>query len=182
LRSCASVAILAQAGCFVPAKSAHVGIVDRVFARIGAADDIAHNRSTFMVEMEETAQFLSQATNRSLVIVDELGRGTSPEEGIAIAQACLEELVSIGSRCLFATHFHSLAADTDPSSPCVLHPKEIKRVTTQVIPSGNRIVFTYRMHEGVAEGSFGLNVARMAGVPSHVIERAAELLRKTTKP
>jgi hypothetical protein len=129
LRSNAIIVILAQAGCYVPAQAARVGIVDRVFSRVGASDDLPGARSTFMVEMEEAAAFLTQATPRSLVIVDELGRGTSPEEGLAIAWATLEELARIGCRALFATHFHRLVK---PGGPVEASAGAIACVTTRV--------------------------------------------------
>ncbi|KAH9255215.1 hypothetical protein BASA81_006655 [Batrachochytrium salamandrivorans] len=180
LRSCALVPVLAQSGVFVPCDSAEVGLVDRIFARIGAADDLFNNRSTFMVEMEETANLLQHATSRSLVIVDELGRGTSPTEGLCLAQAVLEELVNVGCRTLFATHFHALA-ESSPGSVLMQSPQQILPYTTQVLTSQEgeeELVFTFKIQPGVAKSSFGMNVARLAGLPRGVLDRAVYLLTK----
>lgn len=183
LRSCALVPVLAQSGAFVPCDSAEVGLVDRIFARIGASDDLFNNRSTFMVEMEETANLLQHATSRSLVIVDELGRGTSPTEGLCLAQAVLEELVNVGCRTLFATHFHALA-ESSPGSVLVQSPEQILPYTTQVLVGGDGngngedLVFTFKIQPGVAKSSFGMNVARLAGLPRGVLDRAVYLLSK----
>ena len=180
LRQNALVVVMAQMGSFVPASKAHVGVVDRLFARVGSGDDISNNRSTFMMEMEEAAVLLSQATNKSLVIVDELGRGTSPKEGLAIAWASLEQLRMIGCRCLFATHFHELARDaTSPGlAPAELHPTQVRNMTTRVetSPKDGKLVFTFQVIPGTSASSYALHVAELAGVPKRVLLMAEMML------
>jgi len=169
IRQAALFAVLAQAGSFVPATRARVGIVDRLFARIGAGDDLARGASTFLVEMEQTARILNRATPRSLVILDEVGRGTSTFDGLAIARAVVEHLQgAVGCRTLFATHYLQLA--------------ELERLpgvgNVQVLVRQHReqLVFLHQVVPGAADKSWGVHVARLAGVPTTVIERARDLL------
>ncbi len=171
LRQNALIAILAQMGAYVPAERAHVGIVDRLFSRVGAGDDLAAGRSTFMVEMVETAAILNQATDRSLVILDEIGRGTATFDGLAIAWATAEHLcLKNKSRALFATHYHEMTALAErlPSLACV---------TMRVKEWNDTIVFLHEVVSGVADRSYGIHVAKLAGLPAPVVERAREVLR-----
>ncbi len=170
LRQNALIAILAQIGSFVPAKRAKIGVVDRLFSRVGAADDLARGRSTFMVEMVETAAILNQATERSLVILDEIGRGTATFDGLSIAWATLEHLHAVNkSRALFATHFHELTA---------LGAKldRIVNATVRVKEWEGDVVFLHEVTPGVADRSYGIQVAKLAGLPPAVIERARVVL------
>jgi DNA mismatch repair protein MutS len=175
LRQNALIAIMAQAGLPVPAESARIGVVDRLFSRVGAADDLARGRSTFMVEMTETAAILHQAGPRSLVIVDEIGRGTGTLDGLAIAWAVLEALHG-QNRCrtVFATHFHELAhlAAQMPR----LHPH-----TMRVKEWRGSVVFLHEVAEGAAGRSWGVHVAQLAGVPQATVRRAAALLNALEK-
>ncbi|MFO1187741.1 MAG: DNA mismatch repair protein MutS [Alphaproteobacteria bacterium] len=172
LRQNALIAILAQMGSFVPARAAHIGIVDRIFSRVGAGDDLAAGRSTFMVEMVETAAILNQATGRSLVILDEIGRGTATYDGLAIAWACLEHLhENIRPRALFATHYHELTALAQKLG-------RLEPVTMRVKEWQGEIVFLHEVALGAADRSYGIHVARLAGVPGTVIERAEAVLRE----
>jgi DNA mismatch repair protein MutS len=169
IRQAALCAVLSQAGSFVPAKRARIGIVDRLFARIGAGDDIARGASTFLVEMAQTARILNRATARSLVILDEVGRGTSTYDGLAIAQAVVEHLQSqIGCRTLFATHYLQLAALE--KLPGVANAQVL------VQQHHDQLVFLHRVAPGAADKSWGVHVARLAGVPTDVIDRARDLL------
>jgi DNA mismatch repair protein MutS len=175
LRQNALIAILAQAGLPVPAEEARIGIVDRLFSRVGAADDLARGRSTFMVEMTETAAILNQAGPRSLVVVDEIGRGTATTDGLAIAWAVLEALHSnVRCRTIFATHFHELAelAERMPR----IHPH-----TMRVKEWRGTVVFLHEVAEGAAGRSWGVHVADLAGVPKPVVRRAASLLNALEK-
>ncbi len=170
LRQNAHIAILAQAGLFVPAERAEIGIVDRLFSRVGASDDLARGRSTFMVEMIETATILNQSTNKSLVILDEIGRGTATWDGLAIAWACLEYLHNvIGCRALFATHYHELTSLTAQLSGLTCHAMQVKEWQGDV-------VFLHEVGEGAADKSYGVYVAKLAGLPPSVIKRAAQLV------
>jgi DNA mismatch repair protein MutS len=176
LRQVALIVLMAQVGSFVPAQHAHVGIVDRIFTRIGAHDDIAAGRSTFMVEMIEAATIVRLATRRSLVVLDEIGRGTSTFDGMAIAQAIVEELHdadrSAGApKTIFATHYHELTAlaDTLP---------RLRTYRVDVLERGDDVVFLHTVVEGGADRSYGVHVARLAGVPDRVTRRAADLLRE----
>jgi DNA mismatch repair protein MutS len=174
LRSCALIPILAQAGMFVPATQAHIGLIDKIFARIGAQDNISKNQSTFMVEMQETAKFLFQATNKSLVLVDELGRGTSPSEGFVIAQAVLEQLANIiKCRTLFSTHFLSLPPLFEKSDSIHLYTTSV-----DIQQPDNQITFTYKIKQGIATSSYALNAAQLAGIPKDVLARAEYLYSK----
>ncbi|GBR52005.1 hypothetical protein AA106555_0762 [Neokomagataea thailandica NBRC 106555] len=170
LRQTALAVILAQAGLPVPAKNATIGVVDRLFSRVGGADDLARGRSTFMVEMTEAAAILNQAGPRSLVVVDEIGRGTSTLDGLAIAWATLEALHGhLGARTIFATHFHELTALTDALP-------RLQACTMAVREWRNKVIFQHEVKAGAARKSWGLHVARLAGVPSNVIDRASRLL------
>jgi DNA mismatch repair protein MutS len=171
LRQNALIAILAQMGSFVPAEEAHIGIVDRLFSRVGAADDLARGRSTFMVEMVETAAILNQANAQSLVILDEIGRGTATFDGLAIAWAAVEHLNLVNrTRALFATHYHeltTLAARLDDVACATMRVKEWK----------DDIVFLHEVAPGAADRSYGIQVAKLAGLPAAVIARAREVLK-----
>jgi DNA mismatch repair protein MutS len=169
IRQAALVAVMAQAGSFVPAKRARVGIVDRLFARIGAGDDLARGASTFLVEMAQTARILNRATPRSLVILDEVGRGTSTFDGLAIAQAVVEHLqAAVGCRTLFATHYLQLAA--------LERLPGVANVQVLVKEHRDHLVFLHQVVPGAADKSWGVHVARLAGVPTDVINRARDLL------
>jgi DNA mismatch repair protein MutS len=175
LRQNALIAILAQAGLPAPAASARIGVVDRLFSRVGAADDLARGRSTFMVEMTETAAILNQAGPRSLVVVDEIGRGTSTLDGLAIAWAVLEALHGqIRCRTVFATHFHELASLSDRLPRLSPH-------TMRVREWQGRVVFLHEVAPGAAGRSWGVHVAELAGVPAPVVRRAASLLSMLEK-
>ncbi|MCF8462638.1 MAG: DNA mismatch repair protein MutS [Rickettsiaceae bacterium] len=176
LRQNAIMIILAQMGCFVPAKSAEIGIVDKLFSRIGANDDINMGRSTFMVEMNETAIILAQATEKSFIILDEVGRGTSTYDGVSLAWATLEYIHDkIKARCLFATHYHELNQMHEKS-------RSIRNYNLAIEESGRNIVFLHKIIEGAADKSYGLHVAAIAGIPKLVVERAKEILRSLHTP
>ena len=172
LRQNALIAVLAQMGAYVPAESAHIGIVDRLFSRVGASDDLARGRSTFMVEMVETAAILNQATDRSLVILDEIGRGTATFDGLSIAWAAVEHLHE-ANRCrgLFATHFHELT---------VLSEKlpRLSNATMRVKEWDGEVIFLHEVGPGAADRSYGIQVARLAGLPPSVVERARDVLAR----
>ena len=170
LRQNALIVVLAQMGSYVPAKQAHIGIVDRIFSRVGAADDLARGRSTFMVEMVETAAILNQATARSLVILDEIGRGTATFDGLSIAWAAIEHLHETNRcRALFATHFHELTALAERMA-------RISNATLKVTEWNGEVVFLHEVVPGAADRSYGLQVARLAGLPAAVVERAKTIL------
>ncbi|HWA88431.1 MAG TPA: DNA mismatch repair protein MutS [Rhizomicrobium sp.] len=170
LRQNALIAILAQAGSFVPADEARIGIVDRLFSRVGAGDDLAAGRSTFMVEMVETAAILNQATERSLVILDEIGRGTATFDGLAIAWAAVEHLHEKNrSRALFATHYHEMTTLAERLS-------SLACVTMRVREWNDTIVFLHEVAAGTADRSYGIHVAKLAGLPPGVVSRAQEVL------
>ncbi len=172
IRQNALIAIMAQIGSFVPAKSAHVGLVDRVFTRVGGADDISRGASTFMVEMTETANILNNATQRSLVILDEVGRGTSTYDGLSLAWAIAEDLHErVRCRALFATHYHQLMDLAGPG-------KGIVNSRVAVREWGEEIVFLHRIEQGGTDRSYGLHVARLAGIPKAVLDRATAVLHK----
>lgn len=167
LRQNAIIIVLAHLGSYVPAKSAHIGICDQLFSRVGASDNLAAGQSTFMVEMAETANILNRATNRSFIIFDEIGRGTATYDGMAIAQAVLEYLNELQPRTLFATHYHELTA--------LVLSGELNHVhclTIDVREHNDEIIFMHRIISGVANRSYGIHVARMAGMPSSVVARA----------
>src|SRR5499427_1762327 len=172
LRQNALIAVLAQAGSFVPARQATIGIVDRLFSRVGAADDLARGRSTFMVELVETAAILNQAGERSLVILDEIGRGTATFDGLSIAWAAVEHLHDVNRcRALFATHFHELTALKSRLS-------RLHTMTMLVKEWQGDVVFLHQVGAGVADGSYGIQVAKLAGLPPAVIARAQVVLAK----
>ena len=171
LRQNALIAVMAQMGAFVPAQSAHIGIIDKLFSRVGAADDLARGRSTFMVEMVETAAILNQATEKSLVILDEIGRGTATFDGLAIAWAAVENLSEKNkSRALFATHYHEMTALAERLNTLAC-------VTMRVKEWNDSIVFLHEVAPGAADRSYGIHVAKLAGLPAQVIARAEEVLR-----
>lgn len=165
---------MAQIGCYVPAASATLTPVDRIMSRLGANDNIFAAQSTFFVELSETKKILAEATPRSLVILDELGRGTSSYDGVAVAQAVLHHVAShIGCVGFFATHYHSLAAEF------AHHPEvRARRMQIRVEEARRRVTFLYRLEDGVAEGSFGMHCAAMCGIPGKVIERAEVAARE----
>ena len=173
IRQVATLAVMAQAGSFVPAAKMRLGALDRVFTRIGAGDDLSRGRSTFLVEMQEAANILNNATPRSLIVLDEIGRGTSTFDGISIAWSVAEYLhqnPKVKAKTLFATHYHELTdlAERFPG---------IRNWTVRVKQEGERIVFLRRVAPGVAEKSFGIHVAAMAGLPKAVVDRAAQILK-----
>ncbi|MCY0869258.1 MAG: DNA mismatch repair protein MutS, partial [Firmicutes bacterium] len=170
MRQVALIVLLAQIGSFVPAKKAHIGVVDRIFTRIGASDDVAGGESTFMVEMTETADILAHATARSLVLFDEIGRGTATYDGLSIAGAVVEHVHDVvGARTLFATHYHELTelADALPHA---------SNISVAVREQRERVVFLHRIIDGPADRSYGIEVARLAGLPVAVVRRAQALL------
>lgn len=170
IRQVALTVVMAQIGSFVPAKSARIGLTDRLFARVGATDELSRGQSTFMVEMTETANILNNATDRSLVILDEIGRGTSTFDGVSLAWAIAEHLHdSVGCRTLFATHYHELV-DLEKTKP------RLRNANVSVLEREGEIVFLHRIVPGGADQSYGIHVARLAGVPSAVLERAREIL------
>jgi DNA mismatch repair protein MutS len=170
IRQVASIAILAQMGSFVPAKRARIGVVDRLFARVGATDELGRGMSTFMVEMTEAANILNNATPKSLVILDEIGRGTSTFDGISLAWAITEHMHdTVGCRTLFATHYHELV-DLEKTKP------RLRNANVAVREHEGEIVFLHRIVSGGADQSYGIHVARLAGVPTPVLERAREIL------
>jgi DNA mismatch repair protein MutS len=175
LRQNALIAVMAQAGSFVPAKQATIGIVDRLFSRVGAADDLARGRSTFMVEMVETAAILNQATARSLVILDEIGRGTATFDGLSIAWAALEHLHEVNRcRALFATHYHELGALKERLGALAPYTMRVKEWQ-------NQVVFLHEVAPGAADRSYGIHVAQLAGLPASVVARAEEVLAELEK-
>ena len=170
LRQNALIAILAQMGSYVPAKSAHIGLVSQIFSRVGASDDLARGRSTFMVEMIETAAILNQADDRALVILDEIGRGTATYDGLSIAWATLEHLHDVNrSRALFATHYHEMTALAGKLI-------SVENATVTVKEWDGTVVFLHEVKRGAADRSYGVQVAQLAGLPPSVIARARVVL------
>jgi DNA mismatch repair protein MutS len=170
IRQIALLVLMAQIGSYVPAKSAEIGMVDRIFTRVGASDDLGRGLSTFMVEMNETANIINNATDRSLVILDEIGRGTSTFDGLSIAWSVAEHLHDfIGARTLFATHYHEM---TDLETVC----SGVKNYNVAVREWNDRIIFLRKIQRGPSDKSYGIQVARLAGLPSSVIDRAKEIL------
>ena len=165
----ALIVMLAQAGSYVPAREARIGITDRIFTRIGASDELHAGRSTFMVEMTETANILHHATDRSLVVLDEIGRGTSTLDGLSLAWAITEALASRGSRTLFATHYHELTSIADRMAA-------VTNLHVTVREWQDRIVFLHRIQAGRTDRSYGIHVAEIAGLAPEVVARARELL------
>jgi DNA mismatch repair protein MutS len=171
LRQTALIAILAQMGSFVPAAAARLPLLDRIFTRIGASDNLARGRSTFMVEMTEAAVILNQATARSLVVLDEIGRGTATYDGLSLAWAMVEHLYErVGCKTLFATHYHELTELAE-------HLSGVRNLHVAAKETANGIVFLRRVEDGAANRSYGIEVAKLAGLPRTVIERAREVLR-----
>jgi DNA mismatch repair protein MutS len=170
LRQTALIVLLAQIGAWVPAARARVGLVDRIFTRVGAQDDLARGQSTFMTEMVETAAILHQATARSLLILDEVGRGTATDDGLAIARAVLEDINRrIGARALFATHYLELTA-------VARELPGVSNVHVAALERNGRVVFLYTVQPGPADRAYGIQVARLAGLPPWVADRAELLL------
>ena len=174
MRQNAIITILAQIGSFVPASSAHIGVCDRIFTRVGASDDLASGQSTFMVEMTEVANILNNATSKSLLILDEIGRGTSTFDGLSIAWAVMEYIAhkkQIGAKTLFATHYHELT-ELEGKLPGV------KNYCITVKEEGEDIIFLRKIKRGGADHSYGIQVARLAGLPNKVIKRSTAILKK----
>ena len=172
MRQVALIVLMAQMGSFVPARSAEIGLVDRVFTRIGASDDLAAGQSTFMVEMAEVASILKYATARSLLILDEIGRGTSTYDGMAIARAVLEYAANpkrLGAKTLFATHYHELSSMEDKLP-------NVKNYNIAVKKRGDQMIFLRKIVPGATDDSYGIEVAKLAGIPNAVISRAREIL------
>ncbi len=189
LRQVALITLMGQMGSFVPARSARLALVDRIFTRIGAADNLAEGKSTFLVEMEETALICNQATKNSLVILDEVGRGTSTFDGLALAQAIVEHIYDrIKARCLFATHYHELTALCEKFAGIKPYyaastKKTVHGVSAENVADSKRIdgvVLLHKIIPGIADGSFGLEVAAVAQVPEQIITRAREILQDFT--
>lgn len=173
LRQVGLITLLAQIGSFVPAESAHIGIVDRIFTRVGASDNLAFGESTFMVEMLEAANILNNATPRSLILLDEIGRGTSTFDGLSIAWAVTEYLhhqKKVAAKTLFATHYHEL------TELAMLYPR-IKNFRVEVKEYDDHVVFLRKIEPGGMDNSYGIYVAQMAGLPELVVERAREVLK-----
>lgn len=187
LRQNALITILAQVGCYVPAAYAELGIVDAIFSRVGSADNLYRDQSTFMVEMLETAQILKSATARSFVIMDEIGRGTTPEDGTAVSFACLHHLVTVNQcRTLFATHFHGVADLAARHGFC--QPSEginagaVQMYCTDVEEDGTGgFVYVHKLRKGINRQSHALKVAKLAGLPSPAIEMARQVLAHLPK-
>ncbi len=170
MRSVAVAFILAQMGAFVPATAARLGVADRIFTRIGASDRLREGQSTFMVEMVETAAILKEATDKSLILLDEIGRGTSTFDGLSLARAVVEHIVKhVGARTLFATHYHELS-DLEAAYPVV------RNFTMAIKEWEGALIFLYRFIRGCANRSYGIEVAKLAGLPESVIGRAKEIL------
>lgn len=178
LRQNALIALMAHMGMYVPAKKAHIGLMDRIFSRVGASDDLARGRSTFMVEMTETATILNQATPRSFVILDEIGRGTATFDGLSLAWACVEHLVHGNqARSLFATHYHELTSLEKSLS-------EVSCYTVKIREWEDQIIFLHEITKGTADKSYGIHVGKLAGLPPSVVKRAEDVLKtlEDTKP
>ena len=174
MRQVAVITYMAQIGSFVPATEADISIVDRIFTRVGASDDLAHGESTFMVEMTELSNILEHATSNSLVILDEIGRGTSTYDGMAIAWATVEHIVDkgkIGAKTLFATHYHELNELEGTI-------EGVKNYSVAVKEKGDDVIFLRKIIEGPADESYGIYVAKLAGVPNTVVNRAKKILNR----
>jgi DNA mismatch repair protein MutS len=171
LRQVGLIVLMAQMGSFVPARKAHIGIVDKVFTRVGASDNVAFGESTFLVEMHEAANILNTASARSLILLDEVGRGTSTFDGISIAWALSEYIHNrLGARTLFATHYHEL------NELAELLPR-VKNYKVDVREYGDKVIFLHKVMPGFADHSYGIQVAQMAGLPEEVTERAKKILK-----
>ncbi len=172
LRQNAHIAILAHIGSFVPASYAHIGVIDKVFSRVGAADDLSKGQSTFMVEMVETSSILSQSTDRSLIILDEIGRGTSTYDGVSIAWSCLEYIHDkLRCRSLFATHYHELTVLSNSLS-------SLRNYNIKISEENGKLLFLHQIIAGAADKSYGIHVAELAGLPKSVIKRAKQILKE----
>jgi len=174
MRQTALIVLMAQVGSFVPARSAHIGIVDRIFTRIGASDDLSAGKSTFMVEMTEVADILANATRNGLLILDEIGRGTSTYDGMSVARAVLEHCADkkkLGAKTMFATHYHELTALEDEI-------EGVKNYNISAKKRGDDIIFLRKIIPGGADDSYGIEVAGLAGVPDSVIKRAKTVLKE----
>jgi DNA mismatch repair protein MutS len=177
MRQVALIVLLAQIGSYVPAESARIGLVDQIFTRVGASDDLTGGQSTFMVEMNEVADILKHASDRSLLILDEIGRGTSTYDGLSIAWAVIEQVTNkrlLGCRTLFATHYHELT-DLEGILPGVFNSH------IAVDRNDGEIVFLHQIRQGGADQSYGIEVARLAGVPQNVVQRSQEILLQLEK-
>jgi DNA mismatch repair protein MutS len=174
LRQVALIVLMAQMGSFVPADEAKIGVVDRIFTRVGAHDELASGQSTFMVEMNETANILNNATRRSLIVLDEIGRGTSTYDGLSIAWAVAEQIKAIGAKTLFATHYHYL-------NDLEKQMRGVKNYRVAVKEEADRIVWLRKIMPGGTDRSYGVEVARLAGLPKEVIDRATEILADLEK-
>ena len=171
LRQVGLIVLMAQIGSFVPAKQAHIGIVDKIYTRVGASDNIASGESTFLVEMHEAANIINTSTARSLILLDEVGRGTSTFDGISIAWALTEYIHNrIGAKTLFATHYHEL------NEMAELFPR-IRNLKVEVREYGDKVIFLHKVTPGFADHSYGIQVAQMAGLPDELTERAKRILR-----
>ena len=173
LRQTALIVLMAQIGCFVSAKSAEIGVVDKIFTRVGASDNISMGESTFMVEMNETASILNNLSQNSLILLDEIGRGTSTYDGVSIAWAIAEYLHEhpTKAKTLFATHYHELNDMTKDFS-------RIKNFNVSVKESGKKILFIRKLKEGGSQHSFGIHVAKMAGIPNEIVSKANKILKQ----
>src|SRR6185312_3366141 len=170
LRQVALLTLMAQMGSFVPAKAARIGVADRIFTRVGAADELSRGQSTFMVEMTEAANILNNATSRSLVILDEIGRGTSTYDGVSLAWAITEYLhEAVKCRSLFATHYHELAQ-------LASRLPRLRNYNVHVQENDREVIFLHKIGPGSADKSYGIHVARLAGVPEWVLSRAEQVL------
>jgi DNA mismatch repair protein MutS len=175
LRQAAMLVLMAQMGCFVPADSMRFGLVDRIYTRIGASDNVARGRSTFMVEMTETATILNTATKQSLILLDEMGRGTATSDGLSLAWATVEFLhADTKARTLFATHYHELTMLAEKLP-------RVRNLRVGVKEAADGIVFLHSIEPGAASKSYGIEVARLAGLPAAVIERAKHVLKQHEK-
>jgi len=175
LRQTGLIVVLAHIGAFVPAATAKVGLVDRIFARLGASDDLLEGQSTFMVEMKEASSILHESSKSSLVLIDEIGRGTATSDGLALAQSILEcLLVEVGCRCLFATHYHELTELSE------VHAR-LGNLCVRSVNKQGEVIFTHEIKDGAANRSYGIEVAKKAGLPDGVIKRAQLLLQARPK-
>jgi DNA mismatch repair protein MutS len=176
IRQIAIITLMAQLGSFVPAQAAQISIVDRIFTRVGASDDLLSGRSTFMVEMSEVADILKNATSKSLIILDEVGRGTSTFDGLSIAWAICEYIANqdlLGAKTLFATHYHELTELENHNG--------IINLCIRAVEKENGVIFLRKIEEGIVDKSYGIEVARLAGIPKNIIARATQILQLLEK-
>jgi DNA mismatch repair protein MutS len=172
MRQVALIVLMAQMGSFVPADEARIGVVDRIFTRVGATDDLSTGQSTFMMEMNETASILHNASSKSLIILDEIGRGTSTFDGVSIAWSVAEHIAtSVKAKTLFATHYHVMNKLADSYA-------NVSNYTVAVKEDGHDVIFLHKIIKGSTDKSYGIHVARLAGLPANVISRALELQKK----